>query len=222
MDNYERHKETIEKGPYIKKLDLAVSCALLGDLTPMEMTSCRVTWELLERWELAPEMLFKMAEEDSRNHLSPMIEPMSDVLKGFLMEEFLEDAKEDMDKALINAETEYRRLFGNAGSDMPEIYVLSNELRIKGAAVIFYTDILKKFSEELGEDLILLPSSIHEWLILPAGMNMNIKVLEDMVREANTKVVTDEEVLSEHVYIYSREKAELFIAGEDGAPKVGI
>jgi hypothetical protein len=136
---------------------------------------------------------------------------MSDVIKGFLVEEFLEEAKEDTDQALVNAEKEYERLFGDA-SVVPEIYVLSNELRIRGAAVVFYTDVLKGFAEEMNSDLLLLPSSIHEWLILtepPAG---DIGTLKRMVMEANRNVVRAEEILSENVYRYTRRDNRMTIA----------
>ena len=63
---------------------------------------------------------------------------MSDVIKGFLMEEFLESAKDNMEQALDNAEKNYQKLFGNQADAVPEIYVISNELRIQGAAVIFF------------------------------------------------------------------------------------
>lgn len=65
---------------------------------------------------------------------------------------------------------------------------------------------------ETESDLILLPSSVHEWLILLDSPAYDLKNLEAMVREANTQVVMAEEVLSGHIYRYSRERNELFRA----------
>ena len=87
---------------------------------------------------------------------------MIEVIKGFLVEEFLEKTCGDVERALEKAEAEYRKMFALDEGDIPEIYVISNELRIQGAAVVFYTDILEKFAQEQGSNLILLPSSIHE------------------------------------------------------------
>ncbi len=210
MENYKRHKDMLKKGPYIKKMDLALSCRILVSMTPREMRTARVTWEMLEQWDISPEELFRRAGETSRKKLPPIIEPMSDVIRGFLIEEFLETA--GADEALKKAEYEYKKLFGGEAEKLPEIYVLSNELRVQGASVVFYTDVLRSFAEETESDLILLPSSVHEWLILLDSPAYDLKNLEAMVREANTQVVMAEEVLSGHIYRYSRERNELFRA----------
>ena len=160
---------------------------------------------------MSPEELFRRAGDDSREQLSPIVEPMSDVIKGFLMEEFLESTKENMEQALDNAEKEYQKLFGGQADAVPEIYVISNELRIQGAAVIFYTDVLERFAAEKDSDLILLPSSVHEWLVLTEASAGEIRGLEVMVRDANRQVVLPEEILSDHVYKYILKKRELKI-----------
>ena len=205
VENYERHKEVLEKGPYIRQMDLALSCSQLVSLTPREMMTNRVTWDMLKQWDMSPE------GDDSREQLSPIVEPMSDVIKGFLMEEFLESTKENMEQALDNAEKEYQKLFGGQADAVPEIYVISNELRIQGAAVIFYTDVLERFAAEKDSDLILLPSSVHEWLVLTEASAGEIRGLEVMVRDANRQVVLPEEILSDHVYKYILKKRELKI-----------
>ena len=48
-----------------------------------------------------------------------------------------------------------------------KLYLLTNQMVYNGAAVILYEGVLKKFAEEVGKDLILLPSSVHEVLLLP-------------------------------------------------------
>lgn len=207
-------------------MDLAVSCCCLDRLTPMEIESTKVTWDMLKDWDISPEELFRLGEESSRRQLPPMIEPMSDVLKSFLVEEFLAGARENMEKALEEAQEEYMRLFGIQNPSVPEIYVLSNELRIGGAAVIFYTDVLGEFAEEIGSSLILLPSSIHEWLVLPDSGNCDLTSLENMVREANRKVVMEDEVLSDHIYYYSINNKTLTVlnqgvSGEEYGQKTG-
>ena len=178
-------------------MDLAVSCGQLIHMTPREITAHRVTWDMLKQWDMSPEEMFRQAGENSRKELPSVVEPMSDVIKGYIMEEFLETAKVDMDKAMENAEK--------------EIYIISNELRIQGASVVFYTDVLEKFAAEKNSDLVLLPSSIHEWLVLTEASAGNISVLEAMVRDANRQVVLPEEVLSEHVYKYTRRSQMLEI-----------
>lgn len=207
----------MEKGPYIRQMDLALSCRQLIRMTPREMRTKRVTWDMLRQWDISPEELFRQAGENSRRQLPPMVEIMSDVIKGFLMEEFLEAAKENMEQALKNAETEYQKLFGGQADKLPEIYIISNELRVQGASVIFYTDVLEHFAAEKKSDLILLPSSIHEWLVLTEASAGEIPGLEAMVRDANAKVVLPEEILSEHVYKYTMKTRKIEIVGFEAA-----
>lgn len=209
VSNYEKHKEELEKGPYIKQMDLAISCSEIIRLEEHELFTRPVTWDLLQLWDMSPEALFKQAGEDSRKYLPPTIEPMSDVIKGYMVEEFLENAKVDLEKALERAEEEYVKLFGVPESQIPEIYVASNEIRVHGASAIFYDDILKEFAEKKECDLILLPSSIHEWLIIPEPEAVALEELESMVWDANRLVVHEEEVLSDHVYRYSRKKGKI-------------
>ena len=45
-ENYERHKDALEKGPYIRQMDLALSCCQLIHMTPREMRTKRVTWDI--------------------------------------------------------------------------------------------------------------------------------------------------------------------------------
>ena len=217
VENYERHRDALEKGPYIRQMDLALSCRQLIRMTPREMRTKRVTWDMLRQWDISPEELFRQAGENSRRQLPPMVEIMSDVIKGFLMEEFLEAAKENMEQALKNAETEYQILFGGQADTLPEIYIISNEFRVQGASVIFYTDVLEHFAAEKKSDLILLPSSIHEWLVLTEASAGEIPGLEAMVRDANAKVVLPEEILSEHVYKYTMKTRKIEIVGFEAA-----
>lgn len=53
------------------------------------------------------------------------------------------------------------------------LYVLTNEIRLNGASVLFYTDCLKRFASDIGRDFFVLPSSIHEVLLLPVMDEMS-------------------------------------------------
>ena len=72
-------------------------------------------------------------------------------------------------------------------------------------------DILQKSSELLQDDLLLLPSSVHELIVLRAT-GADYRELKRIVREINDTVVDPEEILSDSVYKYSREQSEVTIA----------
>lgn len=92
------------------------------------------------------------------------------------------------------------------------LYVLTNEIRLNGASVLFYTDCLKRFASDIGRDFFVLPSSIHEVLLLPVMDEMSAWDLRQIVGTMNHQVVSDEEVLSDHVYRYLHKCNKLIIA----------
>ena len=112
VENYKRHKDILEQGPYIRKMDLAVNCRVLISITPREMRTARVTWDMLEQWDISPEELFRRAGEASRKQLPPIVEPMSDVIRGFLTDEFIEVSGEDEDTAVKKAEGDIKSFLG--------------------------------------------------------------------------------------------------------------
>ena len=65
-------------------------------------------------------------------------------------------------------------------------------------------------SKKCDSDLYLLPSSIHEFLALPAN-SLEPEALEKMVKQVNRTEVATEEVLSDTVYFYDRKKKKVSI-----------
>lgn len=89
------------------------------------------------------------------------------------------------------------------------MFLLTNKTRNQGAVTIFYKGILKKLAEKLESDLYILPSSIHECIIMPMGDKAVKEELEGLVRRVNRTQVIREERLSDHVYCYLREQDEI-------------
>lgn len=87
---------------------------------------------------------------------------------------------------------------------LPTLYVLSNRTGINGAICMLYDNVIKDFADTLGSDLIILPSSIHEVLILPDSHDETYEKFRNMVRSVNAEDVPKEEVLSDELYLYRR------------------
>ena len=93
------------------------------------------------------------------------------------------------------------------------IYVVTNQRGTFGATMILFPDILKVISEFYGDDLYILPSSIHEILVLPKCSD-NVEKLKITVREVNELCVEQKELLSNQVYLYQRNSGKVEIAAE--------
>ena len=105
--------------------------------------------------------------------------------------------------------------FANENPIEPDFYLLTNENRYRGAGALFYPGMQEKIAEHLGENYYMLPSSIHEVLIVPENMGFTPEELEQMVRGVNEKAVSKDEFLSNKVFYYDREKEQLRIALPD-------
>ena len=95
-------------------------------------------------------------------------------------------------------------------TDIPDtMFVLTNDTKVNGAAAILNDDIRQEIAEKVG-DFYMLPSSIHETLIIPKDAGMEFKELEQMVQEVNQTQMAPGERLSDHVYEYDAKEHELF------------
>ena len=95
-------------------------------------------------------------------------------------------------------------------------YVLRNNTGFEGASLIADKDILKEVTKKLGSDEIyILPSSIHEVIIVPAAAVINHEDLRAMVTEANVTAVIPTERLSDNIYHYDAKYNEFTVIDGD-------
>lgn len=79
------------------------------------------------------------------------------------------------------------------------LYVVTNENTYRGAGNIIDKDAIRK--RGIGDRFFAMPSSIHEWIIMPYSDNMDPQDISQMVREINGDVVNPEDQLGDRVYI---------------------
>ena len=82
-------------------------------------------------------------------------------------------------------------------------YVLSNAEHIQGASSILYGNVLSDLSEQLGSYFYLLPSSVHEMMVVPDSLQIDPKELQSMVADINVEVVAGQDpsyILSNNIY----------------------
>lgn len=92
------------------------------------------------------------------------------------------------------------------------IFVLTNESKLNGAAMILCPETMDKIAELVGSSYYILPSSIHETLVVPFSDGMNVDELKNMVHEVNSTQLSADEILSDSVYIYDYDKHRIVAA----------
>lgn len=183
--NYERNEKILEDCPYIPFLDLAITFRYLANKDENGIASALIHNKDMERWEMNTEELYLVAKENTRRIFPPSLRRLEERLK-----EEIPSCDDIFDIGL---------------------YVLTNEQGINGAAYMIDKDIIDGFAEERKSSLFILPSSIHEVLLLPVGEGMRKEDLEELVKDVNKYVVSEMDFLSNHVYYYDISKKSIQI-----------
>lgn len=197
--NAELNSKMLEEIVHERKFDLAFTVRLLSSKNEKGIVSSYLpNWEL-EKLDLSVDEVLDAAYNNTKRIFPVRIKPMQQVIFG-LIEKFPTYAAFDQEfiKALKECTIDY-------------MYVISNDVGINGAFYLFDKETVQKFSEEQAKDLFLLPSSIHEGILLPELEETDIDFLKDMVRCANNESVGQADLLSQSVYKYCRDTNEIII-----------
>lgn len=123
-------------------------------------------------------------------------------------------SKEELHKAAIqNSEKIFPAKYYKT-NDLISFNILTNEIGYLGAAALFYPNQMKKIAASLGGNYFVLPSSIHEVLVMPDDGNLNYMELEQMVKVVNETVVDINDQLSNDVYYYDSKERLFSLASE--------
>lgn len=87
-------------------------------------------------------------------------------------------------------------------------YVLTNIIQRYGAAALFYRGMKERIAEKLGESYYILPSSLHEVIILPYDESIDPCILCKMVKEVNLNI-DKRDILCDNVFLYNIETKEM-------------
>lgn len=92
------------------------------------------------------------------------------------------------------------------------MFALSNTQSDHGATAVCYQKILEDFSQEVQDDLILLPSSLHEMILIPLHKNDDIPSHKEAVYDTNRYILEPSQFLSDNVYLFRRQDKQIAIA----------
>ena len=89
--------------------------------------------------------------------------------------------------------------------DRTGMFVLTNKHKMNGATMIMFDEVRQKVGKYVGGDYYILPSSVHEVIIIPKRYTSDISYLTYMIRSANRDegVVRPDDFLSDNLYEYN-------------------
>lgn len=176
-------------------LALVYQVLLPNDNKTDQLVTTTITNEILSCWNVTEEELYDIAKRNTPALLPAKVFSMDDLISFFNQEQPLEK----------------------------QMFIITNEATTCGAAAILYDDCkeLKNLADKIGTDLYILPSSINECIIMSTHFPDSVdedqtpeKVPENlaqMITEINgTSSVPDEQILSDHPYLFNRDTGRIF------------
>lgn len=182
--NREANEKMLKDVPFVPYLDLAIVFYVLLEVNRFGTATMAICNEHLKIWKISEKELFRQAEKNTSVLLRDEFQTMSAVIEELTSQEILSEEEDVM-------------------------YVLSNQIRSYGASAILYQGRLEAIGMYLKSNYYVLPSSVHEVIVIPENEAMGIQSLSAIVQEINQTQVQEEEVLSNHAYYYDRKKKVL-------------
>lgn len=189
--NGEKNADMLKGMPHFKFGDLAAIFQVQVNANEYGNAVITVKDEHMKMWGVDSQTLMDHAKANMEEKQPVRIQSMMEVLSEMMG---------DMPDGMI------------PDSDSPQMYVMSNETKINGAAAMIFTEKLDEFANDHNTNLFILPSSVHEILLIPDNGRMSVPELEAMVRDVNATQVAPDEVLSDNVYFYDKDVKSLYIA----------
>lgn len=181
--NKEKNTERLYNIPYVDYMDLAIIFCIVLDETREGIASITVTNDMMKFWNINTQELYEQAHKNTVKKFPVLLKHLEEILLESIDDLKAHDIEED--KCAV------------------PMYVVTNTTKLNGATVILYENQLRDLAKCFGGDYFLLPSSIHETLLIPVTDAIDDPSdLKEMVVDVNKACVRAEEFLSDSVYRY--------------------
>jgi len=189
--NREKNMELLENVPHQEFLDLALVYYYSVSISGNVMGTLVITKEHLELLNITEEELHRTAKSNCERFQPVKIRCMEDLLY-------------DLGRKLGVEVCEARECH-------PFLFVMTNTKGMFGAASLVFNEELEYFAKRIRSSYYILPSSVHEVILVPECKEFSREYFKSMVREINATQVEATEVLSDNIYYYDVETRELSV-----------
>lgn len=190
--NYERNQKSLCDTPHRRYLDLAVVYYVIWETKETSQLTSLIKNSHMNLWNIKESELYDLAFENTKKLLSVDIANIKD-----LMEELLWNNENCHNSGLSGKE----KLEAENFDENYPMYIMTNKIKMFGAVNMIYEEYLKKLYKMFKGSFFILPSSVHEVILVPEWQ-MEAEELKKMVVEVNENELDYMEVLSDNVYHY--------------------
>lgn len=191
--NAEKNQELLSNAPHILFHDLAIIFYVLVTNDCKGTGTITIKNNLKNIWCVNTDTISSLARANTQRLFKGKVSSMTSVISGLMRDKLGDDYSDECIDML------------SSDNSVMAMYVATNDVGINGAGVLLYDILLKDISDRVKADFIILPSSIHELILIPALYDIDINNLRSMVREVNWTQVAPDEILSNNIYIYNRD-----------------
>ncbi|MCR5082402.1 MAG: DUF5688 family protein [Parasporobacterium sp.] len=192
--NAKSNENMLKDVPWIPILDLAIVFYVIVKIDKSGADgTILIKNNHLKIWGIDKEELIELAKENTPKIMPSEIRTMKKVISDILKKRNIKVSEYDLPLNDYFSE---------------DMFVISNKKMLFGAAALIYDGVLEELSENIDEDLYILPSSIHEVIVLPCR-NGDEERFNNMVKAVNREELAASDVLSDHIYRYSRKEKAL-------------
>lgn len=214
--NQEMNATLLKDVPWRAFLDLAIVYYVSVSADDCTATVL-IHSEHIASWGLTEKDLYEVAYENTLEKRKASILNMKDIIKDMIIEritgstDVLAEDVEYNGKSKEEIEEMVDEEIDKIKKRQPmEMFILTNDIKTNGAICMIYPNVIKDFANEQGTDIFIIPSSVHEVILVPKKTG-SAKRLNEILNDVNQNSVDPIEVLSNRVYSYSRDADEIVI-----------
>lgn len=165
---------------------VSIRCSFCENKEDTSMASTSVTFDILKVWHVSFEEVYNAA---LANGFEPYVLDFNEITQIAMMG-ILEMPVRSLDELDPISITD---------DGIPYLFSITNKVMVNGASILAYPEALKKVSDYFAKDMIVIPSSTNEILVMPLNQDPDYENLQSMIREVNDTLAPDE-ILSDQPY----------------------
>lgn len=192
--NYEKNMETLKNCPHKRFLDLAITFRCIINEDEIGLATIMITNKEFGNWNINIEELYQLALFNTMQRYPWQMIPISKVVLD-CFEDRIKELPLEVSEELKNLKLE------ETGVNM---FILTNQTKTFGAACMLYDNVIRNFARVQEANVYILPSSIHEVMLIPEDDMTSVDFLQNLLYEANQSSVGLIDLLSDNVYYYDR------------------
>lgn len=187
--NTEKNSVLLSEVPHREFLDLSIVYYLQVELSNDMKGTIHIRNEHMRLWNTDEKTLYLKAWQNMHSTEDATICDLNDIIHSTLEED------QTINSLLLPG----------------QMHILSNQRKLYGA--VHMTDLkqMSKIASEIDNDLLILPASIHEVIIIPYDRINHTATLADIVAKINITELAPDEILSSHVYYFNRDTVKISI-----------